>query len=54
MNTPCTVVRSGFVILLALSTAFCIDLVWRHGNLLQRAMAMLLVLSGLALVVIRC
>lgn len=54
MDPLCTVVRSGFVVLLALSTAFCIDLVWRHGNLLQRAMAVLLILSGLALVCIRC
>lgn len=54
MNPLCTVVRSGFVVLLALSTAFCIDLAWRRGNALERAMAGLLVLSGLALVVIQC
>lgn len=54
MHPVCLLVRSGFVVLLGLSTAFCIDVVWRHGNLFQRIMAVVLVLSGLALVVIRC
>ena len=55
-RAPCLLllVRSSFVVLLAISTAFCIDVVWRHGNLLQRIMSVVLVLSGLALVVIRC
>jgi hypothetical protein len=54
MNPLCTVIRVGFVALLAVSTAVCIDVVWRYGNLLQRVMAVLLILSGLALVCIRC
>jgi hypothetical protein len=54
MNPLCTVIRAGFVVLLALSTAFCVDLVWRRGRPFQRAMALLLILSGLALVCIRC